>query len=90
MYSIGEGIVGEKGLLVNAEERWRDTPRLAFAEDRTADLPSVDAYLAALATPEGCPVYSKNVTELEGQGESVANPLPGALGQLRPWLLAHC
>ncbi|NPV09718.1 MAG: type II toxin-antitoxin system VapC family toxin [Anaerolineae bacterium] len=61
-----QGIVAQKGLLVSAVERWRDSPRLAF----------VDAYLAALAEQEHCPVYTKNVSELAAQGVSVADPLP--------------
>lgn len=64
-----EGVTGEKGLLADAVERWRDTPRLAF----------VDAYLAALALREGRQIYSKNVRELSAQGACVANPLPGSL-----------
>ena len=62
-----EGIDGDKGLLVSAVERWRDTPGLAF----------VDAYLAVLARHEQCAVYTKNVAELAAQGALVANPLPG-------------
>ena len=60
------GIIGEKGVLVDAIERWRDGPRLAF----------VDAYLSALAIRDGCPVYTKNVTELAAQGATTPNPLP--------------
>jgi predicted nucleic acid-binding protein len=61
-----KGITGEKDLMVNAVERWRDSVRLAF----------VDAYLAALAAEMQCPVFTKNVAELEGQGALVPNPLP--------------
>jgi predicted nucleic acid-binding protein len=61
-----DGVMGEKGILVDTIERWRDTPGLAFA----------DAYLAAVATDRGCPMYSKNVRELQGQGVRVPSPLP--------------
>jgi len=61
------GITGEKGLLVDAVERWRDTPGLAF----------VDAYLVSLAARAQAPVYSKNVAELRRQGALVPDPLPG-------------
>lgn len=61
-----DGITGEKSLLVNAVERWRDSPGLAF----------VDAYLAALAADHGCPVYSKNLAEFQAQGVVVPDPLP--------------
>jgi predicted nucleic acid-binding protein len=60
------GVVADKGVLVDTIERWRDTPGLAF----------VDAYLAAVATTRACPVYTKNVRELRGQGISVPDPLP--------------
>lgn len=61
-----DGIVGDKGAMVDAVERWRGTSGLAFA----------DAYLAALATQRQCPVYSKNVRELQGQGVIVPPTLP--------------
>jgi predicted nucleic acid-binding protein len=61
-----KGIQGEKDVLVDAVERWRRTPHLAF----------VDAYLAALALQRSCPVYTKNARELEGQGIGVPQPLP--------------
>ena len=61
-----EGVQGEKDSMVDAVQRWRNTPGLSFA----------DAYLAALATARQCPVYSKNVRELEGQGVIVPQPLP--------------
>ena len=61
-----DGVISNKGVLVDAIERWRDTPGLAF----------VDAYLAAMASDRGCAVYSKNVRELQGQGVPVPNPLP--------------
>jgi predicted nucleic acid-binding protein len=61
-----DGIQGEKDVLADAVERWRRTPGLSFA----------DAYLAALATQQQCPVYTKNVRELSGQGVSVPEPLP--------------
>lgn len=61
-----EGIQADKDLLVSTVERWRDTPGLAF----------VDAYLATLAIRQQCPVYTKNVREIAGQGVIVPNPLP--------------
>ncbi len=60
------GVVGDKNVLVDATERWRDTPGLAF----------VDSYLAALGIDQGCPVYTKNVKELQGQGATVPTPPP--------------
>lgn len=60
------GVQGDKDLMVDAVERWRDTAGLSFA----------DAFLAALATQRGCPVYTKNVRELQGQGVDVPEPLP--------------
>ena len=64
-----EGLSGEKGMLAQAVERWRVTPRLAF----------VDAYLATRAASEAVPVFSKNVSELRGQGVEVPDPLPNGL-----------
>lgn len=61
-----EGIVGDKGLLINAVRRWQQTPGIAF----------VDAYLAAVAAENQGPVYTKNVTELNSQGAEVPDPLP--------------
>jgi hypothetical protein len=61
-----EGVVGEKGLLISAVQRWRDSPGLAF----------VDAYLAAVAAEDDSPIHTKNVKELQGQGADVPNPLP--------------
>ncbi|MFN0070697.1 MAG: PIN domain-containing protein [Chloroflexota bacterium] len=60
-----DGILGDRAVLTDAVERWRDTPGLSFA----------DAYLAALALMRRCPVYSKNVHELRGQGVQVPTPL---------------
>lgn len=60
------GVRGDKDVMLDAVERYDDTPRLAF----------VDAYLAALATRRQCPVYSKNVQELTSQGVNVPDPLP--------------
>jgi predicted nucleic acid-binding protein len=61
-----DGVQGKKDVMVDAVQRWRDTPGLSFA----------DAYLAAEAAERQCPVYSKNVRELEGQGATVPQPLP--------------
>jgi hypothetical protein len=60
------GVLGEKDTMAEAIERWSQTPGLAF----------VDAYLAALAIRRGCPVYTKNVRDLQGQGVDVPQPLP--------------
>jgi predicted nucleic acid-binding protein len=62
-----DGVTGDKQTMVDAVERWRVTPGLAF----------VDAYLAATAARHRCAVYTKIVAELEGQGVAVPNPLPG-------------
>lgn len=61
-----EGLTGNKGLLVNAVERWRASPALAF----------VDAYLVTRAGEEHRPVYTKNVSELRAQGALIPDPLP--------------
>ena len=61
-----EAVQGQKGIMVDAVERWRVTAGLSFA----------DAYLAAVAATQGRPIYSKNVRELAGQGVQVPNPLP--------------
>jgi hypothetical protein len=60
------GIIGDKDTMIDAVQRWRDTPGLAF----------VDAYLAARAAAESRPIYTKNVRELRGQGVDVPDPLP--------------
>ena len=61
-----EGVQGNKDLMVDAVQRWRDAPRLSFA----------DAHLAVLASRRQSPVFTKNVRELRGQGVSVPEPLP--------------
>ena len=61
-----DGVGGAKGVMADAVERWRTSAGLSFA----------DAYLSALAAERQCPVYSKNVRELAGQGVPVPNPLP--------------
>ena len=63
-----EGVRADKALLVNAVERWWKTPGLSFA----------DAYLETPATQRSCPVYTKNVRELVGQGVVVPQTLPSA------------
>lgn len=55
------GVIGDKALMVDATERWRDTPGLSL----------VDAFLAALASNLNAPVYTKNVREIQGQGVDV-------------------
>lgn len=60
------GVLGEKGLMVEAVERWQSAPEIGF----------VDAYLAALATQHRCPVFTKNVKHLSGQGVVAPQPLP--------------
>lgn len=61
-----DGVQGEKDRMVDAVERWRDTPGLSFT----------DAYLVALAEQRQCPVCTKNVRELREQGADVPGPLP--------------
>ncbi len=61
------GVQGDKRAMVDAVQRWHASSSLAFA----------DAYLAALASQRACPVYTKNVRELEAQGVAVPQPLPG-------------
>ena len=60
------GIQADKPLLTDAIQRCGARSDLGF----------VDAYLAALATRQSCPVYTKNVRDLVGQGVSVPDPLP--------------
>jgi predicted nucleic acid-binding protein len=60
------GVQGDKDLLTDAVRRWAQSPAIGFA----------DAYLAALATQRGCPVYTKNVRDLTAQGVAVPDPLP--------------
>jgi predicted nucleic acid-binding protein len=60
------GVQGEKDAMVDTVDRWWRTPGLAFA----------DAYLAALAVRRACVVYTKNISELVGQGVPVPQPLP--------------
>lgn len=67
MVSSWNGVRGDKGVMVDAVQRWRSTPGLGFA----------DAYLAARAVTGGSPVYTKNVSDFEAQGVSVPQPLPG-------------
>lgn len=61
-----DGVLGDKDIMVGAVHRWDGTRGLSFA----------DAYLAAVAADRRCPVYTKNVRELEGQGATVPQPLP--------------
>jgi predicted nucleic acid-binding protein len=61
-----EGVEGEKAVMADAVERWRDTPGLGF----------VDAYLAAAATARQSPVFTKNIRDLADQGATVPDPLP--------------
>jgi predicted nucleic acid-binding protein len=60
------GVVGETDLLIETVERWAGTPGLSFA----------DAYLATLATRLRCPVFTKNLQELRGQGADAPSRLP--------------
>jgi predicted nucleic acid-binding protein len=60
------GVRGEKDLMADTVQRWRDAPNLSF----------VDAFLASLAARRHCPVYTKNVRDLTGQGALVPDPLP--------------
>ena len=61
-----DGIQGDKHVMADAVQRWHDTAGLSFA----------DAYLSALAWQRGCPVYTKNVREVAGQGIQTPDPLP--------------
>lgn len=63
---IWPGVLGDKALMAETVTRWAATPGLSF----------VDAYLAVLAHRRRCPVYTKNVKHLVGQGVEVPNPLP--------------
>jgi predicted nucleic acid-binding protein len=60
-----DGIVGDRDCVVDAVLRWRDSTRLAF----------VDAYLAAVAHANGCPVYTNNVRDLASHGVVTPDPL---------------
>jgi hypothetical protein len=61
-----DGIEGETEVMADAVHRWHSTPGLSFA----------DAYLAALASEQRCPIFSKNVRELSGQGVDIPVSLP--------------
>src|SRR6266568_3923291 len=61
------GVRGEIALMLDAVRRWSSSQDLAFA----------DAYLAALASRDACPVFTKNVRELTAQGVDVPRRLPG-------------
>lgn len=61
-----DGVVGEKGVMAEAVQRWAGTPGLSFA----------DAFLAAVAGHRRCPVYTKNLRDLRGQGAEAPDPLP--------------
>jgi hypothetical protein len=61
-----KGVQGDKDTMAQAVQRWAQTPGLSL----------VDAYLAELAIQRVCPVYTKNIRELVGQGASVPDPLP--------------
>jgi predicted nucleic acid-binding protein len=61
------GILCNKPICADTVNRWRQTPGLGFA----------DAYLAALASRDDAPVFTKNVRELRGQGVLVPDPLTG-------------
>jgi predicted nucleic acid-binding protein len=62
------GILADKPILIETIQRWRQTPRLGFA----------DAYLAAIAARDQAPVLTKNIRDLSGQGVDVPVPLPEA------------
>lgn len=65
-----EGLRGEIDLLIETVERWAASPNLAF----------VDAYLAAVASQNGLPVYTLNARHLASQGIDVPSPLPDGTG----------
>lgn len=60
------GIVGDKDLMIETVQRWSGTPSLSFA----------DAYVAIRAAHLQCPVFTKNLRELRGQGAVAPDPLP--------------
>jgi len=60
------GVVGDKDGMIDALERWHQTPGLGF----------VDAYLSALANREGRVVFTKNVRDFVAQNVDVPDPLP--------------
>jgi predicted nucleic acid-binding protein len=60
------GVRGEKDVMVDAVERWQQTPGLGF----------VDAFLAARAAERRSPVYTKNLRHFRSQGVSTPERLP--------------
>jgi predicted nucleic acid-binding protein len=61
-----DGVQGEKDVMANTVQRWRNTPGLSFA----------DAYLTVAATRMECPVFTKNIRDFTRQGVAVPVPLP--------------
>jgi predicted nucleic acid-binding protein len=61
------GVTGDKDVLIDTVQRWHQSPGVSF----------VDAYLGATAYRDSCPVYTLNVRDLERQGVTVPQPLPG-------------
>lgn len=60
------GVRGEKNVMVDAVERWQQSPGLGF----------VDAFLAARAAERHAPVYTKNLRHFRSQGVSTPERLP--------------
>jgi predicted nucleic acid-binding protein len=60
------GVKGDKDLMIQAVERWRQAPTIGF----------VDAYLAALAARSDVQIFTKNVRDFAGEGVRVPDPLP--------------
>ena len=60
------GIDADKDLLSATLDLWRNVPDAGF----------VDAYLAAIAKEQGCPVFSKNVKDFRAAGANVPAQLP--------------
>ena len=60
------GVEGDTETMIETVQRWAATPGLSF----------VDAYLAVRAGQRGCPIYTKNARELQGQGANVPATLP--------------
>lgn len=60
------GVMCDRAILAEALTRWKMTPGASF----------VDAYLAAVATRQGIPVYTKDVRDFAAQRIEVPVPLP--------------
>lgn len=68
------GIVADQPLPLDAVERWDRTPGLSF----------VDAYLAAVAARDDCPIDRMSVRELRRQDVRIPVPLFRCQVEARP------